>query len=102
MPLGWLNPAITVCDVLSAVLRVALALFSLSLYEKHAKGRIERVCTQVADGPQRAEALARSGGTSMLAAGLFFGGLMMLGGARRSGLCYMAGPAFLNALMMGF
>lgn len=98
MPLGWLNPAITVCDVLSAVLRVALALFSLSLYEKHAKGRIERVCTQVADGPQRAEALARSGGTSMLAAVLYFGVLMMLEVA----FFYMAGPAFLNALMMGF
>ena len=98
MPLGWLTPAITVCDVLSAVLRVALALFSLSLYEKHAKGRIERVCTQVADGPQRAEALARSGGTSMLAAVLYFGVLMMLEVA----FFYMAGPAFLNALMMGF
>ena len=62
------------------------------------KAAVERVCTQVADGPQRAEALARSGGTSMLAAVLYFGVLMMLEVA----FFYMAGPAFLNALMMGF
>lgn len=98
LPLGWLSPASTVCSVLSAALRVMLALFSLSLYEKHAKRHIQEVYDQVADGPARTEELARRGGTSVLAVVLFLSILVLV----EIAFFYMAGPTFLSLLMMNF
>lgn len=98
LPLGWLLPAITVCDILSAVVRVLLALFALSLYEKHAKNRIQAVYAQVADQAQRTDALARSGGTNILAAVLYFAVLLLV----EMAFFNMAGPAFFNTLLLNF
>lgn len=94
MPLGWLPMASTIGEFASWGLRVLLALFSVSLYEKHAKNRIEAICRQCPEGPERTEALARSGGTNVLAAILYIGILALLEVA----ILYMATPAFLEII----
>lgn len=97
MPVGWLGPASTVAEFINWLLRVVLALFSVSLYEKHAKARIIEVCARCPEGPERTEALARSGGTNILAAILYFGILALLYVA----FLYMAGPTFVSLLTSG-
>lgn len=95
MPLGWLSVASTIGEIASWALRVVLALFAVSWYEKHAKNRIEDVCARCPEGPERTEALARSGGTNILAAILYFG----IVGLVEVAFLYMAGPTFVNLLM---
>lgn len=95
MPLGWLPVASTIGEIASWALRIVLALFAVSWYEKHAKSRIEDVCSQCPEGPERTEALSRSGGTNVLAAILYFGLMALLEVA----FLYMAGPAFMNLLL---
>lgn len=97
MPLDWLAPASTAAEFVNWALRVALGLFSISLYEKRAKARITEVCAHCPEGPERTEALARSGGTNILAAILYFGILALLYVA----FLYMAGPTFVNLLTSG-
>lgn len=95
LPLGWLPTAATVADIANWALRVLLALFAVSLYEKHAKARITDICARCPEGPERTEALSRSGGTNLLAAVLYVGILALLEVA----FFYMAGPAFFNLMM---
>ena len=78
MPVGWLPAVTTVCDIANWVMHVLLALFAVSLYEKHAKARIEEICTRCPEEPGRTEALGRSGGTSLAAALLYFAALLLL------------------------
>ena len=59
-------------------MHVLLALFAVSLYEKHAKTRIEDICARCPEGPDRTEALGRSGGTSLAAAILYFAVLFLV------------------------
>lgn len=92
MPLGWLPTAATIADIGNWVVRILLAMIAVSLYEKRAKARITAVCDRLPEGPERTEALARSGGTSLLAALLYFGVLALVEVA----FLYMAGPAFLS------
>lgn len=96
MPLGWLFPAMWICDTLTWVIRVLLALFSLSLYEKRAKVRIEDICARVAEEPQRSEALARSGGVSFAAPLIYVCVMLMMSML----IVYMAGPAFVSNFMI--
>lgn len=95
MPTGWLPLASTLGETASWALRFILALFAVSWYEKHARSRIQTVCSQYPEGPERSEALSRSGGTNILAAILYFGvvGLMEMA------FLYMAGPSLMNLLM---
>ncbi|EFB76010.1 hypothetical protein SUBVAR_05790 [Subdoligranulum variabile DSM 15176] len=95
LPTGWLATAATFGEIASWALRVVLALFSVSWYEKHAKSRIETVCSQCPEGPERTEALSRSGGTNILAAILYFGLVALMEVA----FLYMAGPALVNLLL---
>ena len=76
--MGWLPAVTTVCDIANWVMHVLLALFAVSLYEKHAKARIEEICARCPEGPERTEALGRSGGTSLAAALLYFAALLLL------------------------
>ena len=78
MPLGWLPAVTTVCDIANWGMRVLLALFSVSLYEKHGKARIESICARFPEGPDRTEELARSGGTSLAAAILYFAVILLV------------------------
>lgn len=96
LPLGWLPFATTFCDMANWGLRVLLALFAVPLYEKHGRTRIEEICAQIPEGPDRTEALARSGGTNLLAAILYFCLVALL----EIGFIYLAGPAFLNLVMI--
>lgn len=95
MPLGWVSVASTIGEIVGWGLRVVLALFSVSLYEKHAKTRIEAVCARCPEGPERTQELARSGGTNVLAAVLYFGIMALVEVA----FLYMAGPSLINLLM---
>lgn len=92
MPLGWLPVATTVCDLANWLLRVLLALFAVPFYEKHGRARIEAICARTPEGPQRTEALARSGGTNILAAILYF----CLIAALEIAFIYLSGPAFFS------
>lgn len=98
MPVGWLPAAATASDIISWVIRILLALFAVSLYEKHAKARIQEVCARCPEGPERTEELSRAGGTNILAAVLYFGVLALVEVA----FLYMAGPAFVNLMMSDF
>lgn len=98
MPVAWLSAAATVADIISWVIRILLALFALSLYEKHAKARISEICAHCPEGPERTEELSRAGGTNILAAILYFGILALVEVA----FLYMAGPAFVNLMMSEF
>lgn len=93
-PVGWLPWASTVGEIASWALRVILALFSVSWYEKRAKSRIETICAQHPEGPERSETLSRTGGTNILAAILYFG----IVGLLEVAFLYMAGPTFVNLL----
>ena len=50
LPVGWLPAAATLGEIANWALRVVLALFAVSWYEKHAKNRIETVCSRCPRG----------------------------------------------------
>ena len=94
LPVGWLPAAATLGEIANWALRVVLALFAVSLYERHAKTRIETVCSRCPEGPERTQELSRSGGTNVLAAILYFA----LVGLMEVAFLYMAGPSLINLL----
>ena len=53
------------------------------------------VCARCPEGPERTQELARSGGTNVLAAVLYFGIMALVEVA----FLYMAGPSLINLLM---
>ncbi len=69
--IGFLAMLAQVCAIASWAVTVAMCLLGVYLYKKSAAKRIREVYDRVPDGPDRADALALCGGTSLLAPALY-------------------------------
>lgn len=81
---GWnislLSTMADVCYIASLILSVVMCLFAVYLYKQAAAKRIQDIYARVPEGPDRADALAMTGGTSLLAAVVYLSANLILTG----------------------
>ena len=86
--LGWLPAAANICYIGGWLLNVVMGLYAVYWYKQEAGRRIRDIYARIPDGPDRADALALTGGTSLPAALLY----LMLYFMLCTAVAIMAGP----------
>lgn len=91
---SWLPMAMNVCAVVNWAQMVLRGLFAIYWYKKDCTARILAIYDQVPDGPERQDALAMRGGTSVVAVLLYCAAYTALIG----GLTLLMGPNISNVI----
>ena len=95
MPLHWVPVAADVCAIADWIVRILLGLFSVWLYRNASKKNIDKIYSEYPEGDARTDALLQKGGTSIWAALLYFGIVLLLS----SLVINLAGPGFVQYAM---
>ena len=95
MPLHWVPVAADVCAIADWIVRILLGLFSVWLYRNTSKKNIDKIYSEYPEGDARTDALLQKGGTSIWAALLYFGIVLLLS----SLVINLAGPGFVQYAM---
>lgn len=95
MPLYWVPVAADVCAIADWIVRILLGLFSVWLYRNTSKKNIDKIYSEYPEGDARTDALLQKGGTSIWAALLYFGIVLLLS----SLVINLAGPGFIQYAM---
>ena len=95
MPLSWVPVAADVCAIADWIVRILLGLFSVWLYRNTSKKNIDKIYSEYPEGDARTDALLQKGGTSIWAALLYFGIVLLLS----SLVINLAGPGFVQYAM---
>ena len=95
MPLHWVPVAADVCAIVDWIVRILLGLFSVWLYRNASKKNIDKIYSEYPEGDARTDALLQKGGTSIWAALLYFGIVLLLS----SLVINLAGPGFVQYAM---
>ena len=95
LPLGWIPTAANICAVAAWAFKIVLGLFAVSWYRNNAKRSIEKIYADYPEGDARTDALLQKGGTSIWAALLYFGIVLLLS----SLVINLAGPGFVQYAM---
>mgnify|MGYP000615113312 FL=1 len=95
MPLSWVPVAADVCAIADWIVRILLGLFSVWLYRNTSKKKIDKIYSEYPEGDARTDALLQKGGTSIWAALLYFGIVLLLS----SLVINLAGPGFVQYAM---
>lgn len=78
---AWLPALTEVCYIASWVVRVLMGMFAVYWYKQSAARHIKAIYEQIPEGPDRAEALTFTGGTSLPAAMVYLVAYFALAGA---------------------
>ena len=84
-----------VCAIADWIVRILLGLFSVWLYRNTSKKNIDKIYSEYPEGDARTDALLQKGGTSIWAALLYFGIVLLLS----SLVINLAGPGFVQYAM---
>lgn len=95
MPLHWVPVAADVCAIADWIVRILLGLFSVWLYRNTSKKNIDKIYSEYPEGDARTDALLQKGGSSIWAALLYFGIVLLLS----SLVINLAGPGFVQYAM---
>ena len=87
--------AADVCAIADWIVRILLGLFSVWLYRNTSKKNIDKIYSEYPEGDARTDALLQKGGTSIWAALLYFGIVLLLS----SLVINLAGPGFVQYAM---
>ena len=95
MPLHWVPVAADVCAIADWIVRILLGLFSVWLYRNTSKKNIDKIYSEYPEGRRPHRCPAAKGGTSIWAALLYFGIVLLLS----SLVINLAGPGFVQYAM---